>query len=1005
MRPIPMGTRNRVLRAWLLPLAWLGAALGLVACGGGQEPGSAAMNKSAAATVAATGASVTGLNKVSEVRVGRTVYDYVFKVNVSNTGPALSGAAAMLGTAGAGTTIIDGQVQIGNLAAGGSVTPADTITLRHDRAFPFDPGALRWQITGTPSTSAPTASASIGPSGGTVGIPGGASVTIPPGALTTPVTITVSELANHPSTLPPGGKHVGKVYSFEPHGLVFQVPVTLNLPYDPALIAPSLTEGDVAVGFQLPDGSIEMIGGYSDDPEAESTAHQLDQAQNMVSVRSRSFSVYAAITASTTAQFTPALQTLGGASVTIHQPTTGGMRLGYARYHRTCVRIQNNVAIPDSTQDPLPDRVKTTIENIVIHSTNSGVAAHTFDKEIAWATSKCNGRFAHYYINRTGDIYQIVDDLEVAQHAAPKNTPSLGIELYNNVGEPYDGRQIAALIRLIDFLAMKYKTIQLPSRDAATGLLTRDPVTDSILTHNDVSGKCDPIGTFRSSSVLITANVTQGCQPAVPLGSQRTPNLAGGPAGPALVDLVVDAVAALGRSAKDTGVINTSGGDGNAAGIGGPVKFATDPGLVATLLTAGELTASTANKLLFIPPGVTHHVGAGTEFFTDVIIAGTLVVEGPAELRVTGTFYLAPNGRILVSATNQFDGGGLTVRTLGSPIIQGLIDATGKHDAGVRFRGGDGGKVEFHSQAFQNLLLPTIITRGGNATTSVLPYTGTGGAGGSITIHSGSANLFVGGGNGPAFGVGPAFRDGITVTSLPPFYIGAELPPPPPFNLTSGGATPVAGQRTPLRALPTQTGFTRGLLTSGGMGAFGEPAGAGGAGGHITILGTGMLTMRDIDLITGADVETVRGGVFLQDGVQHFYYAASGSLGGKATTTAAVKDGGPGGAAGSISVQGVALFPLPAHAAALTGINGFGQPNGQPVPRTTDIPLSSVFRIGETRQVLAADGTKLYRLRIDSLGTGLAGGSGGMPGGSPFVLFPGRFGQQGQSGVLTGLPK
>ena len=188
------------------------------------------------------------------------------------------------------------------------------------------------------------------------------------------------------------------------------------------------------------------------------------------------------------------------------------------------------------------------------------------------------------------------------------------------------------------------------------------------------------------------------------------------------------------------------------------------------------------------------------------------------------------------------------------------------------------------------------------------------------------------------------------------------------------------------------------------MGAFGAPGGPGGPGGKISISGSGILTFRDIDLITGADIETVRADIFLSDDQQHSYFAATGSLGGKGTSAGSTgSDGGAGGVAGSINVTAQKLYPAPAFQNTLTFIVGYGKPGGQMIPRITDQFLSPGFEIGETRQIFAADGSKLYRLRLDTSGNALAGGSGGIPGGRPFGQFPGRFGSQGASGALTGL--
>lgn len=110
-----------------------------------------AMFFSSALTLADTPAlSVVTLTQVSETRVSRTDYDYVFKVSIQNGSTALTNASETLTAAGQGTTILDGSVQIGALAANALVTPADTITLRQNRLFPFNLQALVWSAAGTP---------------------------------------------------------------------------------------------------------------------------------------------------------------------------------------------------------------------------------------------------------------------------------------------------------------------------------------------------------------------------------------------------------------------------------------------------------------------------------------------------------------------------------------------------------------------------------------------------------------------------------------------------------------------------------------------------------------------------------------------------------------------------------------------------------------------------------------------------------------------------------------
>jgi hypothetical protein len=156
-----MNSLSRMHDAFRGHLAALAASLLLLACSGGSEP--AALSASAQAGGQATAlavpvptvnASVLGLTKISETRVGRTLFDYVFRITVQGGSEALPGATAHINAAGPGTTVIEGDVQIGNLAAGATVTPTDTITLRQDRLLAFQPALLVWRIAGSGSAPA-----------------------------------------------------------------------------------------------------------------------------------------------------------------------------------------------------------------------------------------------------------------------------------------------------------------------------------------------------------------------------------------------------------------------------------------------------------------------------------------------------------------------------------------------------------------------------------------------------------------------------------------------------------------------------------------------------------------------------------------------------------------------------------------------------------------------------------------------------------------------------------
>ena len=89
---------------------------------------------------------------------------------------------------------------------------------------------------GSGGGGAPPVSAVIGSAGGTVIGPSGASVVIPPGALATNTTITITQTSAGAPPLPGGFTVSGQMFAFTPHGTLFALPVTMTLPFDPALV-------------------------------------------------------------------------------------------------------------------------------------------------------------------------------------------------------------------------------------------------------------------------------------------------------------------------------------------------------------------------------------------------------------------------------------------------------------------------------------------------------------------------------------------------------------------------------------------------------------------------------------------------------------------------------------------------------------------------------------------------------------------------------------------------
>jgi hypothetical protein len=72
---------------------------------------------------------------------------------------------------------------------------------------------------------------SIGPAGGQIIGPDGLTVLVPVGAVATTTSFTVGELEPSAAPSPPTGyAYAGPVFSLEPHGFAFAMPVTINVP-------------------------------------------------------------------------------------------------------------------------------------------------------------------------------------------------------------------------------------------------------------------------------------------------------------------------------------------------------------------------------------------------------------------------------------------------------------------------------------------------------------------------------------------------------------------------------------------------------------------------------------------------------------------------------------------------------------------------------------------------------------------------------------------------------
>jgi len=101
------------------------------------------------------------------------------------------------------------------------------------------------------------------------------------------------------------------------------------------------------------------------------------------------------------------------------------------------------------------------VDAVVLHATAGGLSG-----TLAWFANPSSGVSAHYVVAKNGQIYQMVEEKNRAQHAGESeyqgrsdfNDFSIGIEIVNlNDGvDPYPPAQFEALVDLVAYLAEKY---------------------------------------------------------------------------------------------------------------------------------------------------------------------------------------------------------------------------------------------------------------------------------------------------------------------------------------------------------------------------------------------------------------------------------------------------------------------------------------------------------------------------------------------------------------------
>ena len=98
-------------------------------------------------SVQGQGFGVGNYQVLSSTRVGRTQFQYVLSVSITNTVAAALGVTAQVFSTSPNTVIVQGSASFGDLTFGAAAVSTNTITIIQDRVAAFDPSQLQWFIS------------------------------------------------------------------------------------------------------------------------------------------------------------------------------------------------------------------------------------------------------------------------------------------------------------------------------------------------------------------------------------------------------------------------------------------------------------------------------------------------------------------------------------------------------------------------------------------------------------------------------------------------------------------------------------------------------------------------------------------------------------------------------------------------------------------------------------------------------------------------------------------
>ena len=185
---------------------------------------------------------------INKHRVSRTVYEYTYKADLTNSGTDdVQNVTATVTSTDPHTTVVDGDLDFGDVPAGATVTSTDTFSIRQNRRYPLNWSDLVWdiQFSAIPTepvefdegNDIPELTESVPPTGRTLTVTDptspiyGVVVDFPAGALPQITEVTIGY--NDGSLVPNSGTYSGTNILIEVPGIrEFSQPVEITVPFD-----------------------------------------------------------------------------------------------------------------------------------------------------------------------------------------------------------------------------------------------------------------------------------------------------------------------------------------------------------------------------------------------------------------------------------------------------------------------------------------------------------------------------------------------------------------------------------------------------------------------------------------------------------------------------------------------------------------------------------------------------------------------------------------------------